>query len=164
MNHSDVLDAFGLKVPEHRIDHFAPLAGMGFHDFPLIRRERAGLEQNAVRNGDFANIVQWCVAKAVFDEFVCNRVSVRQLAGDQPGVMDHALKVHAGFGVAVAGELRGRLDGATQRGDLVEFGSQKAGNQLGQQVEIGQVVFVEGANVIGVEKQYPCLLYTSRCV
>ena len=92
-----------------RIENLGAEGHVRLHGVPLVGIERAALVQNALRDGDFSDVVQHA-AEANFFHF---EVAHAQAFGDERGVGGHLLRV--ALGVVVLG-----VDGERERRDGIE--------------------------------------------
>ena len=115
------------------------------HDHDLVGVELAGLEQDAVGRGNFADVVQ---EGAACDDAKLFRVDAH-LAGERNGVGGDAAGVTLGLGVAQIERIAHRLEGkVVTLLQVVHGGAQSAGaggDDLLQVLQVGGILFVQAA-------------------
>lgn len=80
---------------------------VALHHRELFRRQSAGLEQDGIGDAELAHVVHRCGHQQGLGE----GVSQAQAAGDQGRIVQHALDVGAGLGIAELGRTRQPGDG-----------------------------------------------------
>ena len=86
----------------------AAMFGVGLHDLEFFRRQPAGLEQDLVGNGHFANVVQGCRLGQQVDGIWRQLLSVHRVFAERECQFAHVLlrppDVVAGVGVPCLGQ------------------------------------------------------------
>ena len=110
----------GTNQPLSVLDHIAAQGRVGFHDGHFIGIKPAGLEQNPVRDANFANVMQRRRPKQQVDVAVGQKSGkagvLLQLPAQRPHIVLGAPDVVAGFVVAGFRQCGQRGDGHILRG------------------------------------------------
>ena len=138
---------------EHLVDHFTAPGRVGSHQRLFVRVELAGLQQNAIGNGDFSDVVQWRKNENLLDGFVGQLVSIRNGLRDDAREARHAVEVGAGLVIAGVSHVPCRLHRGKQRlqgGEIVDDGER---DQMSEGVDLAQRFLAETVRIVGIEEE-----------
>ena len=174
------VEVFQAEIVGDRLYHLQAAHRVLLHLLALRRRQPGGLEQNAVGQGEFADVVQGSELEDALDGGVVERGGAGrcEVLGDQARVAGHPVDVATGFRVTEVHHVVGRLDRRGEnphrehfRGDdgrdEVAIDVERAQRRLGQHARTARIEedeSPEGAVEIhrdGIAPTVPILRYDS---
>jgi len=126
-----------VRLGHQRLHDPCPGHRMGSHLDRLDRGQRTRLEQDAVRDTDLADVVQWREQEEELQELVVEADRRRQPGGDQPHVARDPGEVSARFPVPGLAQVRGHADGAAQELHLQQGGPDQQRDRRHEEPEPG---------------------------
>ena len=137
-----------------RLDHLQAAHRVLFHLLALCVRQLGGLEQDAIRQRKFADIMQRSELKNALDRRIVERGSAgrREVLGYQARVAGHAIDVAARFRVAEVHHVMSRLDCRRKNSHCEHFCGNGGGDQVGIHIKRAQHGFSQCARAARIEE------------
>ena len=151
----EAVEVFQAEIVGDRFDHLQAAHRVLLHFLALRHRQPGGLEQDAVGQGELADVVQGGELEDALDGGVIQRRGTGrgEVLGDQARVAGHAIDVPAGFRVAEVHHVVGRLDRSGENPHREHFRGDDGRDQVGIHVERAQRRLGQRAGTARVEEK-----------